>query len=146
MSTASAGFPEIFNCDFLLVASTPCFIGLSSTLSDLIELVRVGSILHGADFDFASYFFASHTMWAVVWENVSSIAENRQLPYDFVRGLVSRFPSPDQAHVVVNGRDTYTGLLAVPSVTLLQDLPTLSQVREAATRHFHHVHSTALLA
>lgn len=39
MSATPAGFSETFNCDSRFVALTPCFIGLSSTLSNLIELV-----------------------------------------------------------------------------------------------------------
>lgn len=75
---------------------------------------------------------------------MSPILRWRWLPYNFVRGYVGGFPSPVQAQIVVNGRDIYTGLPAIPSIPLLWDLPTWSQAREEATRRFHHVHKTPL--
>lgn len=83
-------------------------------------------------------------MRAVDWSSVSPIAGSRWLPCDFVGGLVSGLLNPGQARVVVIGRDTYTGLPAIPSVPLLRDLPAWSQVREEAARYFHHVHNIAL--
>lgn len=54
------------------------------------------------------------------------------------------FPSPGQARVVVNGRNTYSDLPAIPSIHLHWDLPTMSQVREEAALYFHHVRKTPL--
>lgn len=69
--------------------------------------------------------------------SVSPFPESRCLSYNnFVRECVGGFPSPGQARVVVNDRDTYTGLPAIPSIFLLRDIPNWSQVREETTRYF----------
>lgn len=143
ISAALAGFSETFNCNSHLIASSPSFIGLSSALPDLVQLVMVRSSFHGPEFDLVSSFSVWHTMRAFNWVNVFPIAGSRWLPYDCMQGLVFGLPSPGQACVVVNGRDTYTRLHAVPSVSLLRDLPSWTQVCEGAVHHFRQIHKTA---
>lgn len=65
--------------------------------------------------------------------------------YKFLRGYVGGDLRPAQALVVVNGRDTYNGLLAILSTHLLWDLPIWSQLRKEATPYFQHIHNRPLL-
>lgn len=73
MSAASAGFFKTIERESRLVESRFCLTGLSSTLSDLIELVGAGSILHETTFDLAFSFFAWSLKRAIDLASVSSI-------------------------------------------------------------------------
>lgn len=62
---AALGFPATFHCDSRITVSKPCLIFLSAALLDLNELVGVGAILRGTEFNLATSIFIWHTMRAV---------------------------------------------------------------------------------